>query len=71
MPYISMVLRHDSHNKVKLSWKSSHAFAGNQSRVAPVQDQCSNHWAKEPTPTQLSEIDYILEAMRNLPYVDI
>ena len=25
------------------------AFAGNQSRVIPVQDQCSNHLAKEST----------------------
>ena len=44
-----LVLQHDSRNKVKHSWKISHASAGNWSRVAPVQEQCSNHWAKEST----------------------
>ena len=58
------LLRHDSLNKVKNSWKHSCALAGNQTRVNPVQNQCSNHWAKESTLTQLSEIDFILEAMR-------
>ena len=61
------ILRHDSHNKVKHSRKYSCALEGNQTRVAPVQNQCSNHWARESTLTQLSEIEYILEAMRNLP----
>ena len=43
------ILRHDSPNKVKHSCKIPCAFAGNRSWVAPVQDQCSNHWAKELT----------------------
>ena len=55
---------------IKQSWKFSGTFAGNRSPVAPVQDQCSNHWAKESL-TQLSELDYILEAMQNLQLVDI
>ena len=46
----TVFLRHDSRNKVKHSWKISSAFAGNRTQVAPVKDQCSNHWAKESTP---------------------
>ena len=42
-------LQHNSRNKVKHSCKISPAFAGNRSRVAPVQNQCSYHWAKEST----------------------
>ena len=46
---IYKILRHGSPNKVKHSWKLSRAFAGNGTRVAPVKDQCSNHWAKRLT----------------------
>ena len=66
-----MVLRHDSHNNVKQSWKYSRALAGNRFRATPLQDYCSNHWAKELTLTQLSEIDNILETMRILRCVDM
>ena len=40
---ISTVLGHDSRKKVKHSCKISHAVTGNRTRVAPVQDQCSNY----------------------------
>ena len=67
------ILRHYRRNNVKHSWKYSRALAGNQPRAALVHDQCSNLWAKELTLrlTQLSEIDHILEAIRNLRFVDI
>ena len=48
-PRWAPILRHDSNNKVKHNWKISSAITGNQTRVTLVQDQCSNHWAKEPT----------------------
>ena len=46
-------------------------MAGNPTLDTRVQDQFSNHCAKEWTLKQLSEIDYNLEAMRNLQCVDI
>ena len=46
---LNRILRHDSRNKVRHSWKIPRSFAENRSRVAPVQDKCSNRWAKEST----------------------
>ena len=43
------ILGHDSQNNVKHSWKYSRSLAGNRTRVAPVQDQLTLHWAKEST----------------------
>ena len=65
------ILRHEAVTSLKHSFKYSRTLAGNRSWVALVQNQCSNHWAKVSTLMQLSEIDYKLEAMRNLPFVDI
>ena len=68
MPAAYILLQQFSRNKSKAELKNfqGHCWESNPGRPStkPMSQRVNSL-------TQLSEIDYILEAMRNLPYVDI